>query len=176
VGVLDPTLVARDPSGFDRWALLSVRFSYPPYLERLDGDGTRVGIRATTRAGAPGIEVEYRFRQQQGEAEATTEVVLYEATRDPCSPRYATARGRVERRFAPLDPERSAGRVWRVGVRPSTRARVGERFWSEPFRFAPSGVEFVRCPRSPDPSGVEASRPMPPEVARVRAFEEGADG
>ena len=135
MGELEASVVARDKSLLDRWAIIRLEEDFPPFLDPLPGtDGERVGIVLETGRGSCSAGVRYRFSQQQSKPEAGTSVALhlvhpdgarvslYEGPPGPVIRLPAGARGNLV-----------------AAVTPRTQTRAGRMFESVPVSLKACG-------------------------------------
>ena len=83
-GTSGNTLIARDQSGWDAWAVVKLDWHYPPYLLPLPQYGPHrlVGFTLTRTSTGVGVQVYYRYAQQEGQSEGGSIVRLYRSSAD----------------------------------------------------------------------------------------------
>ena len=127
------TVIARDRSPRDAWAIVKLDWDYPPYLRE------KPHVTAAAKGDSASLTVTYDFRQQGGKPETKTELEIWAIARNgaTCALQgapLATAKGvggRTTLKLARSD----AGDSLIAVARPQTATRVGAPFFSAPFRL-----------------------------------------
>ena len=76
------TLVARDRANPSRWAIVQLDWDFPPYLVELEDSQDLVRLVMTPRGDRLDVQVQYRYRQQEGVSERGSVVRLHAAGAD----------------------------------------------------------------------------------------------
>ena len=126
------TLVARDPSGRDTWAIVRLDWDFPPYL------GAKPRVEGVAAGESVSLTVRYDYRQQDGKPERQTETEIRPISRNgaTCTLRGAplaaakAVGGKAAFTLTPSD----FGKDLVALVRPQSETRTGAPFFSAPFR------------------------------------------
>ena len=137
----DHKIIATDPSGSDRWAIIEMDWDFSPYIP----SPPEVSVQGN--GGARDLMVSYRYRQQAQKAELRSVVNLYAVKQDG---RYCEVVRQLEPQAIGHDGKATltltGGESERmiVGVRPMTQTRTGLDFFSKPFVFSATGVHSAQ--------------------------------
>ena len=126
------TLVARDPSGRDTWAIARLDWDFPPYL------GAKPRVEGAAAGEAVSLTVRYDYRQQDGKPERQTEIEIRPISRNgtTCTlldPPLAAAKAVGGKAVVTLAPSHFGNDLVAL-ARPQTETRTGAPFFSAPFR------------------------------------------
>jgi hypothetical protein len=125
--VLNHRIVAADPTGRERWAIVKLDWDFPPTLAPLPGKDPAERVRLEVEAGTEGwiVTVNYRYAHQEGKLEAGSLVELHGLDESCTVQREQVQRGRAVFRL----PRSWTGNL-RASVIPRTATRSGTVYWS----------------------------------------------